>query len=107
MTQSNDRILEIAQLMIRDGEQDAFETAFAQARLIIAAMPGHLGHELVRCIERPAEYVLLVYWTSVAAHEEGFRRSPQFQQWRALLHHFYEPTPRVAHYGIVAAAPSA
>jgi hypothetical protein len=28
----------------------------------------------------------------------GFRRSPQYQKWRSLLHHFYEPFPTVEHY---------
>ncbi|MCP3291751.1 antibiotic biosynthesis monooxygenase, partial [Aeromonas hydrophila] len=24
--------------------------------------------------------------------------SPQYQQWKALLHHFYDPFPTVEHY---------
>ena len=38
---------------------------------------------------------------SVAAHEEGFRKSPQYQEWRRLLHHFYDPFPTVLHYEAV------
>jgi hypothetical protein len=38
------------------------------------------------------------FWDSVAAHEEGFRKSPQYQQWKRLLHHFYDPFPIVLHY---------
>jgi heme-degrading monooxygenase HmoA len=103
MMQADGNILEIAQLWIRDGRQDAFEAAFSEAQLLIAAMPGYLAHELLHCLERPEEYALLVSWTSVAAHEEGFRKSPQYQQWRALLHHFFEPKTQVAHYSRVAA----
>tara|TARA_R100000687_G_C6444831_1_gene162336 strand:- start:865 stop:1167 length:303 start_codon:yes stop_codon:yes gene_type:complete len=91
-------VLEAAVLKIGPGQNGAFERSFDQAQLIIASMPGYLSHELQRCIERDDEYLLLVRWESVAAHEEGFRQSPQYQQWKALLHHYYEPFPTVLHY---------
>ena len=31
----------------------------------------------------------------------GFRQSPQYQRWRELLHHFYDPFPTVLHYAAV------
>ncbi len=94
-------ILEVAPLSIRPGQAAAFEDAFAQAQSIIASMPGYLGHELQRCIERDHEYLLLVRWTAVEAHETGFRKSPQYQTWKQLLHHFYDPFPTVLHYAAV------
>lgn len=98
-----DGILESAPLQLRPGSSAAFEQAFAQAQALIAAMPGYRGHELQRCLERPDHYLLLVRWDSVAHHEQGFRQSPEYQQWRALLHHFYEPFPTVLHYEAVPA----
>ncbi|MBL0076202.1 MAG: antibiotic biosynthesis monooxygenase [Rhodocyclaceae bacterium] len=94
-------ILEVAPLQIRAGQSAKFELAFAHAQQIIEAMPGYLSHSLQRCIERDNEYILLVEWDTLAAHEIGFRGSPQYQQWKALLHHFYEPMPRVSHYAAV------
>ena len=64
-------------------------------------MPGYLGHELQRCIEQVSHYMLLVRWESVAHHEVGFRKSEQYQEWRQLLHHFYDPFPTVLHYELV------
>ena len=98
-------ILEAALLQVRAGESAAFEAAFREAQLIISAMPGYRSHELQRCLEREGQYLLLVRWDSVAAHEEGFRKSPQYQQWRKLLHHFYDPFPTVLHYEPVVAEP--
>lgn len=95
-------ILEIAQLQVRPGQAADFEAAFAQAQAIIASMPGYLGHELQRCVEQDHHYMLLVRWTSVAHHEQGFRGSPQYQEWRRLLHHFYDPFPTVLHYALAA-----
>jgi heme-degrading monooxygenase HmoA len=61
-------------------------------------MPGYLMHELLRCLERPDEYILLVRWDSLAAHEQGFRESAEYGEWKRLLHHFYDPFPTVSHY---------
>ena len=99
-------ILEIAALRIRVGQAKDFESAFREAQQIISAMPGYISHELQRCLERPNEYVLLVRWGSVEAHEVGFRRSPQYQTWKSLLHHFYDPFPTVLHYEAVEGARS-
>src|SRR5271169_6072010 len=91
-------ILEAAVLSVRAGQSEQFQLAFHEARRIIASMPGYLSCELGRCVERPDEFLLLVRWTSLDAHEIGFRRSQQYQEWKRLLHHFYEPFPTVSHY---------
>jgi heme-degrading monooxygenase HmoA len=91
-------ILEIAQLQIKPGQTAAFDAAFAQARFIIASMGGYCGHELQRCIENDHQYMLLVRWNTLEDHTIGFRQSPQYEEWRKLLHHFYDPFPTVLHY---------
>ena len=95
-------ILEVAILNVKDGLEPEFEAAFGQASPIITAIPGHLSHQLQRCIETPNRYVLLVHWESLEAHTVGFRGSPQYQDWKQLLHHFYDPFPTVEHYDLVA-----
>ncbi|MGG6237690.1 antibiotic biosynthesis monooxygenase family protein [Nodosilinea sp. AN01ver1] len=94
-------ILEIAVLTIKPGAQAAFETAFAEASEIISAMPGYCSHELQRCIETQNQYLLLVRWQTLEDHTVGFRQSPEYQTWRSLLHHFYDPFPTVEHYELV------
>ena len=91
-------ILEVAMLDVRPGQEDAFEEAFSKASPIIASMTGYLGHELQRCIEHPSRYVLLVRWETLEDHTVGFRQSPEYQEWKALLHHFYDPFPTVEHF---------
>ena len=97
-------ILEHALLTVIAGREAEFEQAFAEARQIIAAMPGFGGLTLSRCIERPNTYLLLVQWERLEDHTEGFRGSPEYQRWRALLHHFYDPFPTVEHYREVGSA---
>jgi len=94
-------ILEVAPLQIRKGMEKEFETAFLHAQKIISSMPGYIAHELQRCIERQGQYVLLVKWRTIDDHETGFRQSPQYQDWKRLLHHFYDPFPSVLHYQLV------
>jgi heme-degrading monooxygenase HmoA len=91
-------ILEHALLDVRPGRADAFEAAFAQARSLIAAAPGFQGLTLSRCLERPDTYLLLVRWDTLEDHTEGFRGSAAYQEWRRLLHHFYDPFPAVEHH---------
>ena len=91
-------ILEAARLDVRPGQTAEFETAFQQASAIIAAMPGYLTHDLHRCIETEGRYLLLVQWKRREDHTVGFRESAAYQEWRALLHHFYDPFPTVEHF---------
>lgn len=94
-------ILEVAMLNIKVGETTAFEAAFKQASSIIASMDGYIHHELQRCLEDDHKYILLVKWETLEDHTEGFRRSDDYQEWKALLHHFYDPFPTVEHFALV------
>lgn len=91
-------ILELAILNVRPGEEGEFEEAFGKAKEIIASMPGFVSLDLERCIEKGHRYVLLIKWEKLEDHTKGFRKSPQYQQWKQLLHHFYDPFPDVEHY---------
>jgi heme-degrading monooxygenase HmoA len=91
-------ILEVAPLCVKTGKEAEFEAAFEVAQKIISSMPGYISHELRRCLERTNEYLLLVQWQTLEDHEDGFRKSSQYLEWKALLHHFYDPFPTILHY---------
>ena len=91
-------VVEHTLLSVRPGRDDEFVAAFAQAKTIIADMPGFIGLTLSKCLEREGTYLLLVEWNRLEDHTVGFRGSAQYQQWRQMLHHFYEPFPTVEHY---------
>ena len=94
-------VLELAILNVRSNQSTAFENAFAEAQTIISSMSGYLRHELRRCVETPDRYLLLVEWQDLESHTMGFRGSPEYQRWKDLLHHFYDPFPEVEHYTAV------
>ena len=89
---------EFARLHVIAGQENVFEAAFAEAQHIIAAMPGFIGLSLYRQHPDGQPYLLHVRRESVEAHRDGFRQSPQYQQWKALLHHFYDPFPTVEYF---------
>ena len=94
-------ILEVAVLDVKPRQEAEFEAAFGEAQQIIASMPGYVSHQLQRCLENTSRYLLLVNWETLEHHTVGFRGSEQYQQWRQLLHHFYDPFPEVEHYSAV------
>ena len=97
-------IVEHALLHVIPARTDEFEAAFADAKSIIASMPGFVNLTLSRGIESPDVYLLLVEWERLEDHTEGFRQSAEYQDWKALLHHFYEPFPVVEHFAPVSKA---
>jgi heme-degrading monooxygenase HmoA len=91
-------ITEQAVLDVIPGRLAEFEAAFANARGIVSSMPGFLSLELLRGIESPTRYLLLIEWERLEDHTEGFRGSAEYEEWRRLLHHFYDPFPTVEHF---------
>ena len=100
-------ILEVAILNVKTGEEARFQDEFGRAQSIISSMKGYVSHELQRCIETPSRYILLVKWETLEDHTEGFRGSPQYQEWKNLLHHYYDPFPEVEHYEAIFSSPGA
>jgi heme-degrading monooxygenase HmoA len=91
-------ILEVAILDVSPGREDEFQAVFKQASPIIVSIKGYISHQLQRCIEKENRYILLVNWGTLEDHTIGFRGSTEYQEWKSLLHHFYDPFPTVEHY---------
>jgi heme-degrading monooxygenase HmoA len=95
-------ITEQAVLDVRPGQERDFESAFAEAKTLIASMAGFESLQLHRCIEQSNRYLLLVAWQRLEDHTEGFRRSAKYEEWRRLLHPYYDPFPTVEHFSLIA-----
>ena len=91
-------ILEHALLQVKPGQEDEFVATFEQAKSIIASIPGFIDLTVSRGIESPGTFLLLVKWETLEDHTIGFRESPQYQEWKRLLHRFYDPFPVVEHF---------
>jgi heme-degrading monooxygenase HmoA len=94
-------VLEVAILNVIPGREAEFVAAFRTASRILSSIGGYLSHQLQRCVENQSQYILLVHWETLEDHTKGFRESPGYDEWRRLLHHFYDPFPTVEDYELV------
>ncbi|UWQ86048.1 putative quinol monooxygenase [Leisingera caerulea] len=90
-------ITEIAKLKIAPEQAQSFEQVVEAARKHFLASADCTSFRLDRVIEEPGTYLLIVGWTSVAAHMDDFRQTENFQRWRALAGPFFVEAPSVSH----------
>lgn len=91
-------VLEVALIDVHPGQEDAFAAAYAQGRPVIAGTPGCRSVRMTRGIESASRFVLLVEWDNVEAHEDNFRATERFTQWRELIGPYFAGPPRVEHF---------
>lgn len=90
-------IIEIARFFITPGSESQFVDGFTTARRLMQAAEGIHAVRLVRCIEAESEFVVIVEWDSVEAHER-FRATEQFPVWRGHISSFFAKPPAVQHF---------
>jgi heme-degrading monooxygenase HmoA len=90
-------VLEIALINVAAGQEDTFAAAYLGAREVLATTPGCRSVRMTRGIESPSRFVLLVEWDSVDAHEQNFRGTERFSEWRAAIGPFFDGPPDVQH----------
>jgi heme-degrading monooxygenase HmoA len=96
-------ILEIANIRIAPGQQAAFEEALQRGlTTVVPQAKGMRGYKVNRGIESPERYVLQIFWETLEDHTVGFRESPLFKQWRAIVGPFFAAPPVVEHFTLVA-----
>ena len=87
-------IVEVIRYQIAEGQEAAFEIAYRQAQQYLTDSPHCLGYQLTRCLKHRSRYLLLIRWDSVEGHLQGFRGSPAFQGFLALVAPFFKQTGR-------------
>lgn len=90
-------VLEMALINVLPGREDEFVAAYRSARPILAGTSGCLAVRMTRGVEAPSRFVLLVEWESVEAHEQNFRGTERFAQWRAAIGPLFDGPPDVQH----------
>ena len=96
-------ILELADIRIHRGQNAAFEEAIQRGlATVISKARGFQGFAVNRGIESAERYILQIHWNTLDDHTIGFRESPQFAQWRAIVGPFFAAPPSVEHFDLVA-----
>jgi heme-degrading monooxygenase HmoA len=95
-------ILEHADIRIDPAKANAFEEAIERAaRTVISHAKGFQGFKVNRSIESPGRYLLTIHWDTLEDHTVGFRESPAFAEWRAIVGPFFAAPPVVEHFELV------
>jgi quinol monooxygenase YgiN len=90
-------VLEVADIRVRPGSGEEFVAAFRGIREVLDSTPGCHSARMTRSIESPDRFVLLVEWDSVDAHEQNFRATERFTQWRGAIGPYFAQPPLVEH----------
>jgi heme-degrading monooxygenase HmoA len=91
-------ILERALIHVLPGQEAEFERSLVEARDVIAKADGFGSIRVLRGIESPHTYLLLIEWESLEDHMDGFRKSDLYNHWRALLYPHFDGATQVEHY---------
>ena len=95
-------ILEVADIRIPPGQQAAFEEAIVRGvTTVISHARGFQGYKVNHSVESPERYLLMIYWATLEDHTVGFRQSPAFADWRAIVGPFFAGPPTVEHFALV------
>lgn len=95
-------ILEIADIRVTPGTQPAFEAAIEKGiKDVIQKARGFRGYKLNKGVESPERYLLMIFWQTLENHTVDFRRSPAFQEWRALVGPYFAGPPVVEHFQLL------
>jgi quinol monooxygenase YgiN len=91
-------VIEYIRSTIPPEQREVFERAYADAGRSLAASSHCRSYELARCVEEPASYVVRIEWDSLEGHEQGFRSSPEFRTFFALLRPYFDAIEEMRHY---------
>jgi heme-degrading monooxygenase HmoA len=95
-------ILELADIRIHPGQQDAFEEAIQRGvNQVISNAKGFQGYKVNKGIESPERYILQIFWETLENHTLDFRQSPAFAEWRAIVGSFFAAPPTVEHFQLL------
>ncbi len=95
-------IVEVVDFKIPPEQHQAFGPALKQAvASVLSKAAGYGGHSVLACMETPGRYVLTVHWATLEDHTVGFRESPAFAEWRALIGPYFAQPPHVEHFVVV------
>jgi heme-degrading monooxygenase HmoA len=95
-------ILEVADIRIAPGRNAEFDAAIVRGiTTVIAHAKGFRGWKVNRSVESPERYLLMIFWDTLEDHTVGFRGSPAFAEWRAIVGPFFAVPPVVEHFTLL------
>ncbi len=94
-------VTEIVEFVIKPGFESQFETDMTSARAIISRAKGFQSMEVLRSIENPESYRLLVTWETMDNNTVDFRQSPDYKEMGRLFRDVLAQRPAALHFNFV------
>ena len=93
-------LVEYIRYRIPHERQERFEDAYSDAAASLDASEHCIAYELSHGVEESERYILRVEWDSLSGHEQGFRHSPEFDQFFAAVRPFVNEIEEMHHYNV-------
>jgi len=78
-------LLERAEILIKEGQEDGFWSAMQATGLkMLTSVAGVISAKIGRGVENPGKFIFLVEWESMQAHA-AFNKAPICGEFRALI----------------------
>ena len=90
--------VEIIRYNIAKENQPGFEQAYSNAAQYLKASKYCLGYQVIHGKEESNHYIVVIHWTSMEEHLNGFRKSPEFMPFFNLVKPFYNSIEEMKHY---------
>jgi heme-degrading monooxygenase HmoA len=95
-------ILEIADIRVHPGEQEAFKNAVQHGLVtVLSKAKGFQRFEVQHCVETPERFVLLITWNTLEDHVVEFRKSADYALWREIVGKYFANPPLVEHFQLL------
>ena len=95
-------IVEVADFRVDPKNHEAFGQALTHGvQSVLSKAQGYQAHSILAGIESPGRYLLTVHWNTLEDHTQGFRESPSFAEWRAIIGPFFAQPPQVEHFTLL------
>jgi quinol monooxygenase YgiN len=95
-------VIEYIRYEIPRAQHEPFLTAYRAAAKDLAAAPECLSYEISQGVEEPDNFIVRLAWSSVEAHERGFRGGAHFAPFFAKVKPFFANIREMKHYQIAA-----
>ena len=96
-------IVEYTRYKVDEKRRTLFERVYEKAGEALASSVSCLHYELSNCSEDPGYYILRIEWDSEEGHLNGFRNSPEFKTFFALVQPYVKDIEEMRHCKVISA----
>lgn len=94
-------IVEYTRYKVDEKRRTLFERVYEKAGEALVSSTHCLRYDLSHCTEDPDHYILRIEWDSEEGHLKGFRASPEFKSFFALVQPYAKDIEEMRHYEVI------